>query len=95
MEAAFIEGFSNWHKAVERLHKHKASHCHKLSMEKWVSYRTTKEHGTVIDAMVTQNEVEIEENRKFVKKLAKVATSSKLLYMGIEKALSLSIKEIS
>ena len=42
-------------------------------MNSWMHYKQTKVSGTVCDAIVMQSEAEVLENRKYIKKIAKVA----------------------
>ena len=72
-EDAFTSGFSNWHKAVEKLRKHSESASHKNSMELWANYMQTRVSGTVLESITTQSVIQTKENREYIESLLKVA----------------------
>ena len=70
---AIKSGFSNWHKAVEKLRKHSESVSHKNSMEMWANYMQARVSGTVVENMTKQSAIQMKENREYIKILARVA----------------------
>ena len=72
-EDAFKSGFSNWHKAVEKLRKHSESVSHKNSMEMWTNYMQARVSGTVVENITKQSAIQTKENREYIKILARVA----------------------
>ena len=66
-------GFSNWKKIDERLKKHSDSNGHKDAMISWRFWQQSQE-GKGVDVLIAnQNKLDMENNRKAIGTLAKIA----------------------
>ena len=71
-------GFNNWKKGIEKFEKHKSSHCHKESIEK---FQASSSHGDVAELLSTKHATEKYENRKILVKI--IQTLQVLLHQGL------------
>lgn len=62
-------GLQNWKKLKEKLQKHTQSSCHKRSYKEWISYKSTKTAGTILDQLDNSNKDIKEKNREYLFKI--------------------------
>lgn len=67
----FTHGFKNWKIGIKKFTKHQKSMAHKDSTCILSSYKSSKEHGTVISELNLGHSITVAENREYIKCLLK------------------------
>ena len=66
-------GYRGWKAIRKSLEKNLSSGAHKSSMAWWARFNQSKDHGAVADMLVSQRRTIIQENRKYLQTMLKIA----------------------